>query len=102
MTDFRDTVFTEIEWQSLHDLLGLPTRQQQVIRKLFNGLSDKQIADELSIAVPTVRSHLQRLYTRFKVQDRTELVLFIVRTHLQSVMALQKPINNDDVSGNDV
>ncbi len=44
---------------------------------LFDGYSDKQIARELEISVPTVRSHLQRMYAKFRVQDRTTLVVYI-------------------------
>jgi DNA-binding NarL/FixJ family response regulator len=97
----RDPIFTEDEWISLHKLLELPPRQRQVIRQLFDGHSDKQIADQIGIALPTVRSHLRRLYTRFDVQDRTELVLHVVRVHLQSNGRPPRPINSDDINSDD-
>ncbi|GAB4195170.1 MAG: hypothetical protein Kow00105_09440 [Phycisphaeraceae bacterium] len=72
-------VFTDEQWKQIQTRLKLPPRQEQVVRELFNGRSDKQIAEVLGVALPTVRSHLRRIYLKFDVQDRTELVLYIVR-----------------------
>jgi DNA-binding NarL/FixJ family response regulator len=72
-------IFTESERLEIVNELSLPPRQAGVIRNLFLGHSDKQIARELKISVPTVRTHLSRLFSRFDVQDRVELVLFVVR-----------------------
>lgn len=79
MSNNHKPIFSEAEWQVLYKTLDLPKRQQQVVRHLFDGLSDKQVAESLGIATPTVRSHLARLFARFQVQDRTELVLYVVR-----------------------
>lgn len=72
-------IFTESEWLELINELSLPPRQAGVLKCLFLGHSDKQIATKLKISVPTVRTHLSRLFSRFDVQDRTELVLYVVR-----------------------
>ncbi len=72
-------IFTESEWLEIVNELSLPPRQAEVIKYLFLGHSDKQIAMELKIEVPTVRTHLSRLFSRFDVQDRTKLVLYVVR-----------------------
>lgn len=72
-------IFTESEWLELVNELSLSPRQAEVIKYLFVGHSDKQIAMELEISVPTVRTHLSRLFSRFDVQDRTELVLYVFR-----------------------
>jgi DNA-binding NarL/FixJ family response regulator len=62
MINLRDSIFTASQWLTIHERLGLPPRQRQVIEQLFQGHSDKQIAEGLGIAIPTVRTHLQRLY----------------------------------------
>lgn len=72
-------IFSESEWSILFDELSLSPRQREVTQYLFSGLSDKQIAKELEIAIPTVRTHLTRLFSRFDVQDRNELILHVVR-----------------------
>lgn len=71
-------IFSKSEWTILFKELALSPRQTEVIKLLFKGHSDKQIARELKIAVPTVRTHLTRLFSRFNLQDRNELVLYIV------------------------
>ena len=72
-------IFSESEWTELVKELSLSPRQAQVVKCLFMGHSDKQIASDLQMAVPTVRTHLSRLFSRFDVQDRTELVLYVFR-----------------------
>ena len=58
-------IFTEGEWLELVNELSLPPRQAEVIKCLFLAHSDKQIATELEISVPTVRTHLSRIFSRF-------------------------------------
>ncbi|MHC4115531.1 MAG: response regulator transcription factor [Planctomycetota bacterium] len=74
----RSEVFTENEWLEVLNELSLSPRQSEVIKSLFHGLSDKQIARELQISVPTLRTYLNRIFTKFEVQDRVELVLYVV------------------------
>jgi DNA-binding NarL/FixJ family response regulator len=68
-------IFSEIEWIELIRDLSLPPRQAQVVRYILSGLSDKQIALEMQISVAGVRAHLNRLFTKFDLSDRHELVL---------------------------
>jgi len=68
-------VFSYGEWLQLKADLALSPRQAEVVEQLFLGHSDKQIAYALSMSVPTVRTHLCRLFSRFGVEDRCELVV---------------------------
>ena len=68
-------VFSELEWTELQRNLGLSRRQSQIVEQLLCGRSDKQIARELEVSVPTVRTHLGRLFMRFQVADRCELIV---------------------------
>ena len=70
-------IFSEIEWFGIVDELSLSPRQEEIIKCLFLGDSDKQIANDLHIAIPTVRTHLKRLFMKLDVQDRIGLVLRI-------------------------
>ena len=76
-------IFSEAEWGSLLAELVLSPRQGQVIRCLFASHSDKQIALDLHISVPTVRTHLTRMFRKFDVSDREELILHIF-SHFRS------------------
>lgn len=70
-------IFSEIEWKELVEGLSLSPRQAQICKNLLRGLSDKQIAYLLKISVPTVRTHLSRLFLKLDVQDRQELVIHL-------------------------
>jgi DNA-binding NarL/FixJ family response regulator len=76
-------VFSADEWLQIQSDLSLSGRQIAVVQQLFLGHSDKQIARELCISVPTVRTHLNRLFLRVGVQDRCELVLRVFAYFLE-------------------
>ncbi len=75
----REILFSESEWMELVKELSLSPQQAQVVKCLFLGRSDKQIALDLQMAMPTVRTHISRLFSRFDVQNRTEFVLYVLR-----------------------
>ncbi len=70
-------VFSGHEWAELKRDLSLSPRQADVVEQLLSGHSDKQIAHELQMSVPTVRTHLCRLFSRFGVEDRCELIVHV-------------------------
>ena len=72
-------IFSQSEWVELVSELSLSARQAEVTRHLLAGYSDKQIAMEMQISVAGVRSHLSRLFSKFELQDRHELVLYVFR-----------------------
>jgi len=73
----NDEIFSPAEWSEIIDDLDISQRQGQVLWQLLHGRSDKQIARELALSVGTVRTHLDRLYLRFAVQDRSELIVLV-------------------------
>lgn len=81
----RTPLFTDDEWRKLRAHLNIPDRQADVLWQLLSGSSDSRIADLLGIAKPTVRAHFRRLFQHFEVQDRTELVIEVVKVFRQSL-----------------
>jgi len=57
------------------DIEALSGREMEVLTQLAKGHRYKEIADDLSISVLTVRSHLQRIYDKLHVRSRTEAVV---------------------------
>lgn len=53
----------------------LSERELQVIRLVAVGHSNQQIADELFLSLPTVRTYLRRLFLKLDVHDRTQLAV---------------------------
>ena len=73
------------EWARLTREFDLSPRQADIIKCLLLGNSDKQIAKELRISVPTVRTHMGRLFQKSGVDDRVELILHIFAVLRQEV-----------------
>jgi DNA-binding CsgD family transcriptional regulator len=72
-------IFTDHEWIELTNNLRMSTRQAQIALCLLSGLGDKQIASQLGISVHTVRTYLDRMFTKMDVRDRNEMVVSIFR-----------------------
>jgi len=54
---------------------SLTTREQEVLRSLTDGLSNKAIADRLFISERTVQAHLTNIYGKLQVSSRTGAIL---------------------------
>jgi len=67
------------EWDMVVEALTLTPRQASIVALILRGRRDKQIAAELEIRLPTVRSHLRHLFALLGVADRVELVLRVFR-----------------------
>lgn len=52
----------------------LPQRQRQIVELLAAGLSNKEIAKTLGIALPTVKNHISALFRKFDTQNRIGLI----------------------------
>lgn len=71
-------LFSEEEWSHAARELALSPRQAEIMRCVVLGKSDKEIASELGIALPTVRTHMRRLFQKLQLSDRLELVLLVL------------------------
>ncbi|MES9699154.1 LuxR C-terminal-related transcriptional regulator [Bacillus sp. JJ927] len=56
------------------EVYSLTTREKQVIRKIFKGMSTKELAEELCISIYTVQDHLKSIFEKVGVRSRNELV----------------------------
>jgi DNA-binding CsgD family transcriptional regulator len=52
----------------------LTTRQQRVLRGIFDGLTNKQIAEQVGASEPAVKATLQQLFRKAHVRTRAQLV----------------------------
>ena len=68
-------LLTEAEWEDVRRELQLTPQQARVVELILQGMRDKQIAAALGLSLPTVRTHLRRLFSRIGISDRVELVL---------------------------
>ncbi|MET3216678.1 UNVERIFIED_ORG: DNA-binding CsgD family transcriptional regulator [Burkholderia territorii] len=52
----------------------LTYREEQIARLVRDGRSNKEIARDLALGPPTIKTHLMRMYRKLGVSNRTELV----------------------------
>ncbi|MEY4384933.1 MAG: hypothetical protein RLY20_216 [Verrucomicrobiota bacterium] len=53
----------------------LTAREREVLELVVHGLSNKEIADRLTVTLAAVRFHLKHIYQKLHVHSRTEAVL---------------------------
>ncbi|MFE9603582.1 response regulator [Streptomyces hokutonensis] len=53
----------------------LTAREREVVAEIAGGLSNDEIAAKLYVSPLTVRSHVQRAFTKLEVRDRAQLVV---------------------------
>ena len=67
------TIFREQQKEAAL-IQALSNRENEILQLLAKGLLYKEIADQLSISVATVRQHIHHIYEKLHVQNRTEAI----------------------------
>ncbi|HEY9687048.1 MAG TPA: response regulator transcription factor [Coleofasciculaceae cyanobacterium] len=84
-TKFFDEFQTRIGKTSRPDptkqaLLGyLTSREKEVLKLLTEGITYKGVADKLVISETTVKTHVNNIFQKLQVNDRTQAVLYALR-----------------------
>jgi RNA polymerase sigma factor (sigma-70 family) len=60
----------------------LSPREQEVLALIVEGLTNREIAAELGIAVNTVRNHVRSVLEKLKVRNRVQAAVYAVRAGL--------------------
>lgn len=72
ISDFRDGA-------PPNELAVLTTRESEVLRLMDQGLSNQEIADQLSIEVTTVKNHVHSILTKLNLDRRAQVPAWIKR-----------------------
>ncbi len=75
------TLFEEGEWLTLAGKLGLSPREQEIVRAIFDDLTEARIGGRLGISSHTVHTYVERLYRKLDVRSRGELMVRVFHTH---------------------
>jgi two-component system, NarL family, response regulator LiaR len=52
----------------------LTDRENQILRKLADGLRYKEIADDFGVSTETIRTHIRNIYRKLQVQSKIEAI----------------------------
>ncbi|MCG7343688.1 response regulator transcription factor [Sporosarcina sp. ACRSL] len=66
--------------RQLHD--ELTERELEILLLLAKGKTNQEIADDLFIALKTVKTHVSNLLSKLEVQDRTQAVIYAFKNNL--------------------
>jgi len=66
------------------EAISLTSREQEVLSLVAEGYSDKEIAQELSLSIHTVKSHMRNILGKLHLSHRHEAALYAVREGLIS------------------
>ena len=60
-------------WSDFPKVFGLTRAETVVVKMIVGGASADMIAEELSVAIDTVRTHVRRIYAKLGVNNREQL-----------------------------
>jgi DNA-binding NarL/FixJ family response regulator len=63
----------------------LTPRELEVLKLVAEGLSNKEIAQELTISEKTVKNHINNIFSKLHVNDRSQAMLYAIRKGLVKV-----------------
>ena len=61
---------------------SLTPRELDIARRVGEGRSNKEIADELALSVGTVKNHISLILDKLELRDRTQLAIYAIRHDL--------------------
>lgn len=64
-----------LSWQCYR--AGLTEKQKRIVMLWSSGLQDAEVAEEVGIAIPTVRTYYNRLAAKFEARNKTNLIHLI-------------------------
>jgi DNA-binding NarL/FixJ family response regulator len=71
------------ETQGIHD--QMTERQQRVLRGVFEGLTNKEIAFHIGVSESAVKATLQQLFRKTGVRTRAQLVRIVMESSLGTI-----------------
>jgi len=58
---------------------NLTKREREVLYLLSQGKSNQEIAEKLCLSIETVKSHLQKIYSKINVRNRNEAIVYCLK-----------------------
>ena len=61
---------------SNYESFGISEREYDIIKKIADGLSNKEISEELFLSEGTVRNNISSILDKLNLRDRTQIAVF--------------------------
>ena len=71
-----EPVIKGMKGKPLLDCCGLTSKQKEIVLRVIDGHSNREIAMDLGIKEQTVKDHLYDIFTKFGIRSRNELTIF--------------------------
>ncbi|GAC1534964.1 MAG: response regulator transcription factor [Herpetosiphon sp.] len=79
LTQFRELTSNNTEEGGSQLFAPLTSREIEILDCIARGLSNKEIANQLSISGQTVKNHITSILSKLQVNDRTMAVIFAIQ-----------------------
>ncbi len=76
----------------------LTPREQEILRHLVRGLTNKEISTATNLAVDTVKTHLRNIYRKMQVKNRTQAISMAMKSNRRdedSLFVIENPKIDD-------
>ena len=64
-------------------MYNLTEREKQVALLIREGLSNKEIAENLYISIHTVKAELEHIYEKLNLKNRVQLAIYVLKSELK-------------------
>jgi len=75
--------WTEYARQHRAPRLMLTDRERQVIVRMLEGMSNREIAEAMSVGEETIKTHVSNIYRKLGISNRMELALYVASGKLK-------------------
>jgi len=82
-------IFSSPAWNAIAGSLKLSGQELQIVRGIFDDLTELAIAGGLRVSPHTVHTHCERLYHKVRVAGRVQLVLRILEEYMALTLSQQ-------------
>jgi NarL family two-component system response regulator LiaR len=83
----------EMQQRQQSPLSDLTPRELDVLTRIARGRSNHEIAQELVVSEPTVRTHVMNILTKLHLTDRTQAAIYALQ---QNLVPLKDALETDD------
>ena len=70
---------------------GLTEREIEVLRLVAQGASNQQMAEDLSVSVNTIKTHMRNILSKLQLDNRTQVATYAVQTGFMSTPQSNEP-----------